>query len=580
MLIKKIEDEIRSYTEDNTEIFEGVKYSQYKLIKRIVNYESQNYPKGKLDSHNRYKYWFDIISPRVDSEIKNIDFDTKDIRVYSESDNDSVRVLIANAYLRKWLKDTKQSEKINDAVELGSSWGNVVWKKIKGDYEIADLRNLYVINQTAKSLNDTAVIERHEMTQAELRSKDGVWKNVSEVIKSCGSDEFSATKDSEKKGSKSPVYEIYERNGEISEQDLFEAQGKSGGNPDKYFLAKIVAAGLNKNSEKTGDKYFLYAEPIDEMPYKEYHRGRYQGRWFRTGIIELLMDVQTRSNEIGNQIAQGLEWASKSIFRSSDKVIAQNLLDDLTNGDIIRSADLQQVQIRMQGLDQLIADWNRLMQIADRLTNSHEVIVGEALPSGTPFRLGAMLNQNANKLFDFIREKLAISLSSLIEDWILPYLLKDLKAEEIVRITGDDDMLRRYYEILINSWYTRNLIVIGPHTEEEAQTLKDIKMQELLKNKEALVSLRREFWNNFKPRIQVDITGERVALAAELESYANFINLELDPVRRTALIELAMKKRGIDTEKLPKSPPQPAPMPNATQMAQGPQGVQAQSPRQ
>ncbi len=292
------------------------------------------------------------------------------------------------------------------------------------------------------------------------------------------------------------------------------------------------------------------------------------------------MDVQTRSNEIGNQIAQGLEWASKSIFRSSDKVIAQNLLDDLTNGDIIRSADLQQVQIRMQGLDQLIADWNRLMQIADRLTNSHEVIVGEALPSGTPFRLGAMLNQNANKLFDFIREKLAISLSSLIEDWILPYLLKDLKAEEIVRITGDDDMLRRYYEILINSWYTRNLIVIGPHTEEEAQTLKDIKMQELLKNKEALVSLRREFWNNFKPRIQVDITGERVALAAELESYANFINLELDPVRRTALIELAMKKRGIDTEKLPKSPPQPAPMPNATQMAQGPQGVQAQSPRQ
>ena len=63
-------------------------------------------------------------------------------------------------------------------------------------------------------------------------------------------------------------------------------------------------------------------------------------------------------------------------------------------------------------------------------------------------------------------------------------------------------------------------------------------------------------WADFKPRVYVDITGEQVNLVGELETLKNFAALEADPVRRTALIELAMKKKGIDIDKLPKSPPQ------------------------
>lgn len=557
-ILKIIEKEIKEFTEDQVEIFEGYNFSQYKLIRRIVYYQNQVYPKGKLDSHGNYKYWFDIISPRVDSEVKNIDFDTKNISVYSDSDTDSVRVLIANGALKEWLKNTGQGEKINEAVEMGSSWGNVVWKKIKDGYKIADLRNLYVINQTAQTLKDSAVVERHILTQSDLREKAGVWKNIEEVITNCGGKLFSSTLSDNPKETENPHYEIFERNGEISEEDLLEAQGKNGGNKDKYILAKIIVAGVKRGGTEKDIRYVLYADKIPEMPYREYHRGRFQGRWFRLGMFELLMDIQTRSNEIGNQIARGLEWASKTIFRSKDKVIAQNVLDDLTSGDIIRSEDLAQVEVRMQGLDQLIADWNRLMLLADKLTNAYEVVTGESLPSGTPFRLGALLNQNANKLFDFIREKLTIALQSVIEDWVLPDLLKHLKSQDILRITGDEDWLRRYYEVLINSWYIRNLIAIGYHTPEEALILKESKLKELLQNKEATIKLEKEYWAGFKPRAQVDITGERVALMAELETLANFINLESDPVRRTALIELAMKRKGIDIEKLPKTSPEQA----------------------
>jgi len=556
-ILKTVEKEIKDYTDSQVELFEGYNFSQHKLVKRIVYYMNQVYPKGKLDSHGNYKYWFDIISPRLDQEIKNIDFDTANIMVYSDStEADEARTLVANGFLKEWLFETGQGEKINEIVEEGSAWGNIVLKKIKGGYEMCDLRNFYVLNQTARSLKDSAVIERHLLTQSDLRAKKGVWKNVDNVIKECGTRGFAPTPDTDDKETTNKHYEIFERNGEISEKDLFEAQEKSGGDEEKYVLAKLVIAGGSKGARGKEAKYVLYADKIPEMPYKEYHRGKYQGRWFRMGMYELLMDIQTRANEIGNQIARGLEYSSKTIFRSSDRVIAQNVMDDLDNGHVIRSQDLQQVPVRMQGLDQLIADWNRLMEMADKLCNSYEVVTGESLPSGTPFRLGAMLNQNANKLFDFIREKLQIVLEDLVEDWILPDLLKDIKAKDVIRVMGDDDWLRRYYELLVNCWYHKNLAAIGFHTAEEGMMIKEAKLNELLRNKQAIIPMAKNYWEGFKPRARVLISGEKVSLMAELETLSNFINLEADPVRRTALIELAMKKKGIDVTKLPKTSPE------------------------
>ena len=47
-----------------------------------------------------------------------------------------------------------------------------------------------------------------------------------------------------------------------------------------------------------------------------------------------------------------------------------------------------------------------------------------------------------------------------------------------------------------------------------------------------------------------------------METLSTFIALEADPIRRTALIELAMRKKNIDVASLPKTPPQPVEQPN------------------
>jgi len=76
-----------------------------------------------------------------------------------------------------------------------------------------------------------------------------------------------------------------------------------------------------------------------------------------------------------------------------------------------------------------------------------------------------------------------------------------------------------------------------------AINIKMQKLTELLKNKEVTVTLEKEMWKDFLPKVRVSITGENYALATEMDTLSSFISLETDGLRRTALIEMAMKKR-------------------------------------
>jgi hypothetical protein len=221
---------------------------------------------------------------------------------------------------------------------------------------------------------------------------------------------------------------------------------------------------------------------------------------------------------------------------------------------------LQQVEVRMQGFDQLANEWNRNIELANEIANSREIVQGEGL-SNQPFRLGALLNTNANKLFVFIRQKLGIPFSQIFEEWIIPQITKELKASEILRITGDSDMLERLYQMIVDSWYVSNLIAIGPHNQAVAEALKQAKLDELKKRPQLLMNALEEVFEDFRPNVSVIITGEQLDLDSDLQTIATFASLETDPIRRTALIEMAMKKKGLDVGALPKSPPMPMQLP-------------------
>lgn len=565
-IFKTIASEIDSYLNGSIPTAIGNLYSQRKLIERIVRFANKQYPGGNVDSQGNYIYWFDNIGPGIDSETKNIDFDTKDINLYSDQKEDTSAIFILQSALKEYLKNTEQAIAINDAVEECSGWGNVVWKEDKktpNGYSRIDLTNFYITNQAARTLNDTICIERHILTQSQLRKKKGIWKNVDEVIKNCPLKEYEQTLEGvmvdEKK---TPFYEIYERNGETQLSQLKEAKGEkwTKADEDTFVLAKIIVAAKGKNGKDIQN--VLFAAQIDKMPYKEYHRGVYKGRWWREGHYELKFDVQVRLNEIGNEIANGLRWAGKTIFYSADRLIAKNILTDLRNGDIIKTKDIKQVQTRMEGFDQLANEWNRLVDLGNKIVNSYEVVQGETMPSGTPLGLGNLLNVNANKLYGFIRQKLCIAVKGIYEDWVIPKLIKELKLKDIIRLTGDTAYIKRFNEMVINGWYLNNLIALGPHDKDFADALKADKLDELQKNPNVMVKLVEDMWESVKPRVYVNITGEGVNLNANIQKLQFAIQLEADPIRRSGLTDMMFSKMGIDTSTLPKANPElmmPAP---------------------
>lgn len=574
-LFARLESEISSYLSRSIEISPGVTHSQYSVINRIYKFRNRDLSGTKINSDLSYNYYFDIISPRADSEIKNLRFDSKHIMVFSRNPiKDFAAVFLSNASLKAWMAENGEDVKLKSAVEEFVSNGNIGFKKVNGGYEIVDPLNTYITNPRAENVDDTDIIERHEMTASALK-RMSQWDQdkVDEVIKDLGNKVFKSaalTTPAETSGKK---YEIFEFTGEISEQEFNQVKGIEGGDEQTYFLAKIVIAGLQEGGK--GEKYTLFAEKLGANEnisdyYIYAHRGKYEGRFWRVGMYEQLFDHQIRANEIGNQLARGLEWASKTIFRSKDSKVLQNIRADMDNGDVIITDDLSQVEVRMQSIDQLIADWNRLMNDADKLSNSYEVVRGEALPSGTPFRMGMLMDQNAGKLFTLLRQKLTLPYKRVFREWVLPELLKDMKGKDVFRFVGETDILDQLREIIVESWYASNLVAIGPHTKETAIAIKQEKLDELRKTDPAIEN-SKEIWDGVQPRLFVTITGENYEISEQIQDLIQLVGLEQDPERINWILDNIYRARNIPIPpKKQEQPPAPQmPMPGQETPQQG-----------
>lgn len=546
-LYKRIENEVDLYLTKKIELSEGVLFSQYDTIKRIYKFKGKNLSGSKIKSDLSYDYHFDIIAPRIDSEIKNLRFDSKHILVFSRNPRqDFPAVFIANASIKSWMADNGEDEKLKEAIEEFVANGNIGFKKVDGGYEFVDPINTFVTNQKAKTIDDTDLVERYELTATQIRSMK-VWETnaVANTIKDCGNKFFQSTTKTTPTDSTSKRYEIFEFTGEVSEKEFNEVKGLPEGDENTYFLAKVIVAGLNKAG--TGLKYTLFAEKLKGTLSDHYiyaHRGKYNGRFWREGMYELLFDHQIRANEIGNQLAQGLEWASKVVFRSKDSKVLQNIRADVESGDIIITEDLAQVDVRMRGLDQLIADWNRLMSDADRVSNSYEIVRGEAMPSGTPFRMGLLVDANAGKLFTLLRQKITLPYKRVFKNWVMPDLISHLKGEDIFRLVGDQKILDELYNLIVESWYVQNLVRIGPHSREAAEAIKQEKLEEVKKT-DPVIKNSEKIWKDVLPRLFITITGENSDMADNIQDMVSLLSMETDPNRIAFLLDSIYKMRGI-----------------------------------
>lgn len=588
-LINIVSKEITEFESGYIYIADKVKFSQYQTVKKILTHQNNGFEKPS----KKYRMFTNIGNSRRDTCVKKVDFDTKDINLYVDDPNLEAQNLLLKSEIRQYLKDTNHGVKLNEIVEVFVDWGNVVCKEDEDDiYRQVNISNLKVVDQSAECLEDTTVIEEHRYTVDEFRRTAiaSGWEHYEEAIAQLGQE------------SENNYIYVYERYGELSKHDFLIAQGKEASEEDRNKYINCIAiiaterpnpkmrnAYLTEQGLSNGVVLFIeelkpkkYGSKTYYKPYREAHYDDYQGRWLRKGIREKLFEYQDRANELANQIREAMKWSSLHLFWSPDSQIAgKNILEGLEQGQIIHTSQLNVLPVEERNLSAQINEWNKLMDLADREAQSFEVATGEGLPSGTT--LGQVQIQTAavGEHFDYKREKLALLIKQLFNDWVLPEIVDRLNSEHTLEITGSPEYVDRVLDAAANGWIATNYLKFialsgGTITPEQWEELKKVKKEELAKKPKQAFTVLKDYYKGILPKCDIIITGENVNKQSKINNGMAIIglvqqaNMSQDPSIRSIAMEVASLV-GFDVQLAPMQPQQPQPQQGQQQPQTGQQ---------
>lgn len=511
------------------QLVDGLTFSQYRTIKKIHKYYNSHYDLGDYEVVNgvqRKKVFFNINKWRCDVSTKMLDIDVKDFLLISENPATELNVYLLEKEMKYWLKKHKLGKVLNEVVRKLPVYGSCVLKKTKSGAEVVDLRHFY-IDQAAESLKTSRyIIQKHLMTPAQLRKMKGVWNNVDQVIENCTN--YVATGyDADQAFVAqvgSPYAEIFERYAEVPASYLTN-DGYLGKDNDEYVMARFIVAGVdqverNDKGEITGENgIVLFSEKVSELPFKEVHYNKTEGRWLGIGVVEDCFEDQRRVNEIRDQEAKAMELSSMILLQTKDDLIQKNALADLENGDIVRvRSELTQVNMTAQ-TGEFNSAANAYEQHADRMTFSYDVIRGETPAASATATSVINQAQQASSVFDYKRENIGLFIQEFITDLVFPELAKKLNTPHVFRFAASVDEMNRMRDKAIDG-YIRQQILAGKMevpTAGEIDLIRDAMRRQYMKaGNQMWIDVEKDFFQNLDYEVSLEITGESKNVQTQL----------------------------------------------------------------
>jgi len=385
----------------------------------------------------RKKIWVPLTESLVESVVKNIDLDTKDISFRAKRPEAIGLTGLVRNVVKNELDYIHFGEALDELERTLAVDGTAVWKTIEYTDEVrkkkcikilpVDLLNFY-IDPTAHSIQEAeAVIERAVITEDEARGMDG-WINTDQIVGTTNLDRrdgeanlsFQTTGDTR-------LVEVFERWGKMPKRL------KTGKKEDNgYIDGHIVASATNG----TWTVHLIEENTKKLKPYEEAWYTRVPGRWYGKGVAEKVMMMQLYINTIVNIRIIRAYVSQLGIFkiRSGSGVTPQSLSKLSANGAITVQS--------MQDIEQLVMqeasaasykDEENALSWSRQVTSAFEAITGESLPSSTTATIGAIQNRNATSQFVLIKEGIGMFLERWVTRHAMPVILKALKRETVVR---------------------------------------------------------------------------------------------------------------------------------------------------
>ena len=495
----------------------------------------------------RKKIWVPLTESSVDSVVKNIDLDTKDVdfvakKVGAIPLTSLIRAASKNELEKMNFDGLKFSEFLDASERDVAIDGTFVWKTYEEKKDgrnilkvkRVDLLNL-AIDGTAPNIQDAeGVVERAVISRDEFEKMD-IPFNKDEVVYSTFISRNDDLVTNTQIQTSTKFVTLYEYWGLAPEYLI---TGKKG--DDKLVEVRILCSG-DDNSFVLHD---IEKNTKGYKPYEECWYRKINGRWYGKGIAEKLAMLQLWINTVVNIRINRHQISQLGLFklRKGSGVTAQSLSKLGTNG-LIQLNNLQDLEpmIMQEASASSYKDEDVINGWAARLTALFGSDVGEPMPASTPATNAVLNNRSSQSEFTMVKEGIGGFLERWYERHALPVIKKNLKKDLIVRITENPEERRALDERIVNTLAYNELKKIrkkGKLVDEEKVLSEMEKAKEKLEMMgESRFSQLVEDLDLMEYDVKVKITNEDgdksvivQNLLAMLQTVTNFPTIGINPV--------------------------------------------------
>lgn len=437
---------IDNYEKTNPELVDGLDYNMATILREVEFMSNNRYTKGDKDENDQYKPFFNITTRLVNNQKVAEDIDRKDMHITTDNPNYAGRVFLLNKFNQTWMRKAKFARVLNDWTETRGKYGGVLIKRTEGNGElyldIVDWHNV-IVDQI--DISSGAIIENKYYTPAELikEGKQRGWKRdaVLEAIKlyteEDQEDMLRGGSSSRKKEAISGYVLVRECYAILPKTYIPTDREYTEEDEHEYVMQLHVVAGSEIVSDKGEDRgTILFQGEISEAPYKylPYRKRSVKGTELGVGIIEEAKHAQIWTNYGALSQKNALDYGSKVVMQTASKQYkGKNVLTDFKNGTILDHEEgkpftsVDMTPAGMAYLQNWIIQWEEQI---NKALNVSDVSTGQDTQSNTPYRLAALLDSNAQSVYNQRREEAEDFWNEVYKEWVIPFLIKQLKKQE------------------------------------------------------------------------------------------------------------------------------------------------------
>lgn len=502
--------------EDNLLHGKAIKIGKYadhnhtEKISTISAYLNNQHISGKTDSKGREKPFLTLGLQFAYNWYKLTDISRKHIKFRASNSKQRLKALVATLLFRDWMNKHNFGQWLNKWGWTLSCYGSAVSKLVEKNGEL-----IPTIVEWDKMICDpidftnNPKIEKLYFTPAQLRQQPYDKEKIEEAIKNYK--EIRETLEGQDIDVSSEYIGIYEVHGNLPLSLLTDRK-----EDENEYRQQMHIVFMHQNRDKEDVNVSLYRGKEEKDPYMISHLLEQDGRTLSIGAIESSFDAQWMVNDMAKKTLDQLEIASKLAVQTSDtRFTGKNYLEDFDNGFIAiheQGQPLIPVNNQSHDIPVMLQFLELFKQNGREATGSYESITGQTMPSGTPYSLGAMLNQEARGLFDMFRENKGLALEQIIRTYVIPHFKKTLKTtDELVAVLSGEE-LEEFDELTLPArlgQQLKTLLQVGIPSTDQLMAMTEMEgTRRIIRPSDNENKTWKEYFGDFEFDIEVDITGE------------------------------------------------------------------------